>query len=216
MRTCWRLVAVASFFSSIASVAIADQPEIDMFALMAGKCSTLKVVERDFGCTSVAFSHSPGGRSAFTIPLNDPEDDTHIITFSGESGKRKQDNQYELAIDRMLLKSKDRPKIDGLPVPSVEPSTGTCKQIGNFAAQQVSSISCSATDANGKKYELQFESDGSPIQVKMIKAADPDMEAPRVNVLATHIEQVKCRQMADAAGVLPRDRTAFILKCMDE
>ena len=187
-----------------------------MFALMAGKCSTLKVVERDYACTSVAFSHSPGGRSGFTIPLNDPEDDTHIITFSGESGKRKQDSQYELAIDRMLLKSKDRPKIDGLPVPSVEPSTGTCKQIGNFAAQQVSSISCSATDANGRKYELQFESDGSPIQVKMIRAADPDMEAPRVNVLATHIEQIKCRQMADASGVLPRDRTAFILKCMDE
>lgn len=216
MRTCWRLVAVASFFSSIASIAVADQPEIDMFALMAGKCSTLKVVERDYACTSVAFSHSPGGRSGFTIPLNDPEDDTHIITFSGESGKRKQDSQYELAIDRMLLKSKDRPKIDGLPVPSVEPSTGTCKQIGNFAAQQVSSISCSATDANGRKYELQFESDGSPIQVKMIRAADPDMEAPRVNVLATHIEQIKCRQMADASGVLPRDRTAFILKCMDE
>lgn len=216
MRTCWRVVAVASFFSSIASVAVADQPEIDMFALMAGKCSTLKVVERDYACTSVAFSHSPGGRSGFTIPLNDPEDDTHIITFSGESGKRKQDSQYELAIDRMLLKSKDRPKIDGLPVPSVEPSTGTCKQIGNFAAQQVSSISCSATDANGRKYELQFESDGSPIQVKMIRAADPDMEAPRVNVLATHIEQIKCRQMADASGVLPRDRTAFILKCMDE
>jgi hypothetical protein len=116
----------------------------------------------------------------------------------------------------MLLKSKDRPKVDGLPIPAVEPSTGACKQIGNFAAQQVSSISCTATDGSGKKYELQFESDGSPIKVKMIKSADPDIEARNAAVLSEHIEQIKCRQMADAAGVLPRDRTAFILRCMDE
>jgi hypothetical protein len=216
MRICWRLVAVAFIVVSTASVAVADQPEIDIFALMAGKCSTLKVAERDFACTSIAFSHSPGGRSAFTIPLNDSEDDTHIITFSGENGKRKQDDLYELSIDRMLLKSKDRPKVDGLPIPSVEPSTGTCKQIGNFAAQQVSSVSCTATDGSGRKYELRFESDGSPIKVKMIRAADPDIEEHRASVLSEHIEQIKCRQMADAKGVLPRDRTAFILRCMDE
>ena len=216
MRVCWRLVAVASIFNSIASVALADQPEIDIFALMAGRCSTLKVVDRDFGCSSVAFSHSPGGRSAFTVPLNDSEDDTHIITFSGENGKRKQGNLYELSIDRMLLKSKDRPKVDGLPVADVEPSTGTCKQIGDLAAQQVSSVSCIATDGNGKKYELQFESDGSPIKVKMIRAADPDIEERNAAVLAEHIEQIKCRQKADVAGVLPRDRTAFIIRCMDE
>ena len=110
---------------------------------MTGKCSTLKVAERDFSCTTVAFSHSPGGRSGFTVPLNDPDDDAHIITFSGEKSKREQDNLYELAIDRMLLKSKDRPKVDGLPTPAVELSTGTCRQIGNFATQQVSS--CPAT-----------------------------------------------------------------------
>ena len=187
-----------------------------MFALMAGKCSTLKVAERDFACTTVAFSHSPGGRSGFTVPLNDSEDESHIITFSGENSKRKQDNLYELSIDRMLLKSKDRPKVDGLPMPSVELSTGTCKQIGNFAAQQVSSVSCSAADGNGRKYELQFESDGSPIKVKMIRAADPDVEEQRTKVLAAHIEQIKCRQMAVSQGILPRDRTAFILRCMEE
>jgi hypothetical protein len=30
------------------------------------------------------------------------------------------------------------------------------------------------------------------------------------------VEQLKCRQQADHEGVLPRDRTAFILKCMEE
>ncbi len=217
MRICGQVVAVAFVCFLIAPAALfADEPEIDMFASMAGKCSTLKVEERDFACTSVAFSHSPGGRSGFTVPLNDSDDDSHIITFSGENGRRQQDNLYELSIDRMLLKSKDRPRADGLPIPSVEPSTGTCKQIGNFATQQVSSVSCIATDEKGRKYELQFESDGSPIRVKMIRAADPDMEERRTQAIAAHIEQLKCRQMANVQGILPRDLTAFILRCMDE
>jgi hypothetical protein len=217
MRICWRVVAVAFISLLIASATLfADEPEIDMFASMAGKCSTLKVAERDFVCTSVAFSHSPGGRSGFTVPLNDPDDDTHIITFSGEKAKREQDNLYELSIDQMMLKSKDRPKVDGLPLPAVELSTGTCKQIGNFATQQVSSVSCIATDGKGRKYELQFESDGSPIRVMRIRAADPAEEERRAQVLAKHIEQLKCRQMANVQGVLPRDLTAFILRCMEE
>ena len=61
------------------------EPEIDMFASMTGKCSTLKVAERDFSCTTVAFSHSPGGRSGFTVPLNDPDDDSsHHHVFRRE------------------------------------------------------------------------------------------------------------------------------------
>jgi hypothetical protein len=222
MRTCWRLTTVAFMSFSMTSVAVfADEnerhgPEIDMFVSMSGKCSTLKVAERDFSCSTVAFSHSPGGRSGFTVPLNDPEDDSHIITFSGEKSKREQDNLYELSIDRMMLKSKDRPKVDGLPMPSVELSTGMCKQIGNFATQQVSSVSCNAADGNGRKYEFQFESDGSPIKVRMIRVADTVVEEQRSKVLAAHMEQLKCRQQAVSQGILPRDRTAFILRCMEE
>lgn len=217
MRICWRAVVIAFISLSISSIAlVADEIELDMFASMTGKCSMLKVADRDFACSTVAFSHSPGGRSGFTVPLNDTDDDSHIITFSGEVGKRTQDNLYELSIDRMLLKSKDRPKVDGLPMPSVELSTGSCKQVGNFAMQHVSSVSCNATDEKGRKYELQFESDGSPIKVKMIRIADPDVEEQRARALAAHIEQLKCRQMAEVQGVLPRDRAEFILRCMEE
>ena len=222
MHACWRVVVVAFTFVSMTPVAVlADEnerhePEIDMFASMSGKCSALRVAERDFSCTTVAFSHSPGGRSGFTVPLNDPDDDSHIITFSGEKSKREQENLYELSVDRMLLKSKDRPKVDGLPVPSVELSTGTCKQIGNFATQQVSSVSCNAADENGRKYEFQFESDGSPIKVRMIRVADTATEDQRTKALAAHMEQLKCRQQAVVQGILPRDRTAFILKCMED
>jgi len=199
----------------VADEAERHEPDIDMFASMAGKCPVVKVADRDFVCTSVAFFHSPGGRSSFTVPLNDPDDDSHIVTFSGDKAKRDQD-VYELTVDRMLLKSKDRPKLDGLPVPSVVLASGACKQIGNFATQRVSSVVCTATDANGVKYEFQFDSDGSPIRVMMVRAADPEADERRAKALAAHIEQIKCRQKADTEGVLPRDRTDFILKCMDE
>ena len=222
MRIHGRVAAFALMLFSIPSDALlADaverlEPEIDMFASMSGKCSTLKVAESDFTCTTVAFSHSPGGRSGFTVPLNDPNDESHIITFSGDKAKREQDNRYELTIDRILLKSRDRPKVDGLPTPAVEPSTGLCRQIGNFAAQQVSSVACSAVDANGRKYEFQFESDGTPIKVRMIRVAETAVEERRVKAVAAHIEQLKCRQKAVVQGILPRDRTAFILQCMEE
>ena len=81
-------IAVAFIFLSLAASGAysTDEPErhapdIDMFASMAGKCTSVKVADRDFVCASVAFFHSPGGRSSFTIPLNDPDDDSHIITF---------------------------------------------------------------------------------------------------------------------------------------
>jgi hypothetical protein len=222
MRISGRVAAFALMLFSLPSDALlADaierhEPELDMFASMTGKCSTLKVAESDFSCTTVAFSHSPGGRSGFTVPLNDPDDESYIITFSGEKAKREQNDKYELSIDRMLVKSKDRPKVDGLPSPAVEPSTGLCRQIGNLAAQQVSSIACSAIDAQGRKYEFQFESDGSPIKVRMIRVADTVAEEGRVKAVAAHIEQLKCRQKAVVQGILPRDRTAFILQCMEE
>jgi hypothetical protein len=150
-----------------------QDPDTDLFALMSGKCSTLRIAGREFRCRSVAFFHSVRGRADFTIALDDPADDSHVISFSGEKGQRALDNLYELPIDRMLLNSKDRPRVDGLPVPFIELSAGICKQLGNFAARQISSISCSAVDKNGKKYELHFESDGLPITVRRVRQSEP-------------------------------------------
>jgi hypothetical protein len=79
-----------------------EEPDTDILALMSGKCSTLKVAGRDFACRAVAFFHGEQGRANFTIALDDPTDDTHIITFSGQNSRREQDNLYELQIDRML------------------------------------------------------------------------------------------------------------------
>jgi hypothetical protein len=143
-------------------------PDTIVFALMSGKCSILKVAGRDFTCRAVAFFQTDEGRANFTIALDDPADKSHIVTFSGDHGIRTQDNLYELPIDQMQLKSKDRPKVDGLPVPLIEVSTGNCRLVGSLSTQQVSSISCSAVD-NGKKYQLQFDSDGSPMTLRRIR-----------------------------------------------
>ena len=146
-----------------------QEPDTIVFAMMSGKCSTLKVAGRDFTCRAVAFFQTEEGRANFTVALDDPNDDSHIITFSGDNGRRPEANLYELPIDRMLLKSKDRPKADGLPVPSIESTAGLCTQVGNFVTLEVSSVSCTATDKNGKKYELQYQSDGAPMSVRRIK-----------------------------------------------
>jgi hypothetical protein len=162
-----------NFAEEVANDLSPQQPDTDLFALMSGRCSTLRVAGRDFACRTVAYAHSTHGRAYFTIALDDPADHNHIISFSGENGRRNTENFYELPVDRMLLNSKHRPKVDGLPVPFVELSAGVCTQLGNFAAGQVSSIACSATDKNGKQYELRFESDGSPITVRRVRSGPP-------------------------------------------
>src|ERR1700676_5529011 len=237
MRLCWQVLAIAIFFLATPSVAgpfyrmpdgldaltrplipVANdtkraEPDIDMFAFMSGKCSTLKVAGRDFACRAVAYFHSQQGRANLTIALDDPSDNSHIISFSGETARRELDNNlYELPIDQMLLNSRDRPKVDGLPVPSTELSTGTCKQVGSLATRLISSIACSATDKNGKNYELLFESDGSPITLRRIRQLPVTSE----NRSPRRIEQRECRHKADIARILPRDWTAYILRCLGE
>jgi hypothetical protein len=146
-----------------------EAPDTVIFAMMPGKCSGFKVAGREFACRAVAFFQTEEGRAHFTVALDDPNDDSHTITFSGDNGRRPEANLYELPIDRMLLKSKHRPKAYGLPIPFVESTAGLCRQVGNFVTLEVSTISCTATDRNGKTYELQYKSAGALMEVRRIK-----------------------------------------------
>ncbi|MBR0869330.1 hypothetical protein JQ633_03095 [Bradyrhizobium tropiciagri] len=186
--------------------------DVDMYALMSGTCRNVNVAGRSFTCKAVAYFHTQRGRSEFTVVLDDPADNSHIISFSGESVGKTQDNLFELAVDRMLLKSKDRPRVDGLPSPQVEMSTGSCRQIGSFVTRQVSSVSCAATDQNGRKYELSFESDGSPMTLRKLRQATLPTDRQR----ARQIAQLECRLKARAAQILPRDTPAFVIRCLGE
>ncbi|MCA6122155.1 hypothetical protein J6500_09675 [Bradyrhizobium sp. WSM 1704] len=186
--------------------------DVDMYALMSGTCRNVNVAGRNYTCKAVAYFHTQRGRSEFTVVLDDPADNSHIISFSGESVGKTQDNLFELAVDRMLLKSKDRPRVDGLPSPQVEMSTGSCRQVGSFVTRQVSSISCNATDQNGRKYELNFESDGSPMTLRKLRQAALPTDRQR----ARQIAQLECRLKARAAQILPRDTAAFVIRCLGE
>jgi hypothetical protein len=223
MRPCWLAFAVAILLLAppviaepagpvlaVANDPKPQEPDTDIFALMSGRCSMLKIAGRDFTCRTIGFFHNEEGRTNFTIALDDPTDNSHVISFSGENGRRSEDNLLDLPVDRMLLSSKDRPKADGLPVPSAEPATGTCRQVGNFALLQVSSITCSATDRGGRKYELRFESDGSPIILRRVRQYSLAAKKPR----ARQSEQIECRYRAAIARVPPRDRTDYILQCL--
>ena len=197
---------------AVSDVARPEEPDIDLFALMSGKCSTVKIAGRDFACRAVAYFHSQQGRANFTIALDDPDDASHVVSFSGESGRRDEDNLYELSVDQMQFYSRDTPKVEGLPVPLVERSVGTCRQVGSFSTRQVSTVACTATDKGGRKYELRFESDGSPMTIRKIKQAPLRTEA----LSARQIEQRECRTKAVDAMVLRRDLTDFLLRCLDE
>jgi hypothetical protein len=114
------------------------------------------------------------------VALDDPNDSTHVISFSGDNGRRPEGNLYELTIDLMLLKTKGSPKVGGLPVALIEMAAGICKQIGSFATKQVSSVSCTAVDINSKKYEFEYESDGTPTTVLRI-SKKPDVGSPKIS-----------------------------------
>ena len=92
---------VKSEESSEATAEIVDgaKPQtanIDLLALMAGKCSTLNIAGRDFSCRTVAYVHDVQGRVNFTIAVDDFTDKNHIISFSGENGERTTENLYDL------------------------------------------------------------------------------------------------------------------------
>ncbi|MFB9264986.1 hypothetical protein ACFFWD_17785 [Bradyrhizobium erythrophlei] len=206
-----RLLAVAV---TCLPAAAAAEPvyDVDMYALMSGTCRNVNIAGRSFSCKAVAYFHNQRGRSEFTVVLDDPADTSHIVSFSGESVEKTQDNVFELSVDRMLLKSRDRPRVDGLPVPLVEMSTGSCRQIGSFVTRQVSSISCAATDRNGKRYELSFESDGSPMTMRKLRQSSLPSERKKARMIA----QLECRLRARAAQILPRDTPAYVIRCLGE
>jgi len=84
-------------------------------ALMAGKCSTVKIAGRDFTCKLVSYFHTKQGRGNFTVILDDPTDDGNVISFSGENGRKVNDDLYELPIDRLLLNSKTDQRLAAYP-----------------------------------------------------------------------------------------------------
>jgi hypothetical protein len=210
MRFCWQAFAVAIvvFANPLAAEPVYD---INMYALMPGKCGTLRIAEIDYRCKIVAYFHSERGRADYTIVLDDPADESHIISFSGENARRDEE-RYELSIDRMLTKIQTRTEGRWPTRSAIEISEGTCTQIGSFTKKQISSVACIATTNDGKEYELQFESDGLPIEVRKLRQAPLPTEKRRTHEIA----QLECRLKAELEKVMRRDRAAYIIRCLEE
>jgi hypothetical protein len=186
--------------------------DIDLIVTMSGRCTTLKIAGRDLPCRAVKYFHSRAGRAYFTIAIDDPTDNGHIVSFSGENARREGESFYELTIDQMLLNSSERPKVDGLRVPLVAPSSGSCRQTGTLATGRISRISCVAADQSGRKYELQFDSDNQPVKMQRISQTT----LPSENRRARLKELNECRRKAVTANVLPRDAASYIIQCLEE
>ena len=71
MRLCRLIFAFALIFPAAASAA-GPVYDIDMYALMTGKCTKLRVAGNDFDCKAVAYFHSQQGRADFTVVLDYP------------------------------------------------------------------------------------------------------------------------------------------------
>jgi TonB family protein len=140
--------------------------DVEVTAYLPGRCRTMTIAGPNLACKYVVYTRTKPGRAYFTVVLDDPNDPRHVLTFSGTEGRKPGYDQYELSIDRILHYSKAQPPIDGVPSPVVEPSSGICKQVGDFSARKLASLSCSTANPAGRSFTLEFVSDGTPIKVK--------------------------------------------------
>lgn len=186
--------------------------DIDLVVGLSGKCTIFRAAGRNLPCRAVKYFHGESGRGYFTIAVDDPADRGRIVSFSGDKSRRDNNDFYELTIDRVLLNSRERPLVGGVRVPRVEPSSGTCKQTGDIDSKQIKSVSCVATDGEGRAYELQFEADGQPATVQKITREPLESVRRRARLRALK----SCRVKAAEAQILPRDKTAYIIQCLEQ
>jgi hypothetical protein len=185
--------------------------DIDLIVAFSGKCTAFRVAGRTLPCRAVKYFHGESGRAYFTVAVDDPADKGNIVSFSGDKARRDRNDYYELTVDQVLLNSRERPLAGGVRVPRVEPSGGVCKQTGDIDSRQIKSVSCVATDRDGKTYELQFETDGQPATAQKITREPLESVRRRARLRALKT----CRIKAAEAQILPRDKAAYIIQCLE-
>jgi hypothetical protein len=186
--------------------------DIDLVVGLSGRCTVFRAAGQNLPCRAVKYFHGESGRAYFTVAVDDPADKGRIVSFSGDKARRDRNDFYELGIDQVLLNSRERPQVDGIRVPRLEPSSGMCRQTGDIESKQIKSVSCVATDREGRTYELQFEADGQPATVQKI-TREPLESVRRRARLKT---MKSCRIKATEAQILPRDKTAYLIQCLEQ
>ncbi len=208
------ILCLAAFLSAArAAAATGDEVyDIDMIVTLSGKCTVFRAAGQNLPCRAVKYFHGESGRAYFTIAVDDPADKNRIVSFSGDKARRDKNDFYELTIDQVLLVSRDRPLVGGVRVPRVEPSTGLCMQLGDIESKLIKSVSCTATDMAGRTYELQFQTDGQPSTMQKITREPLESVRRRARLKALKA----CRIKAADAQILPRDKAAYIIQCLEQ
>ena len=186
--------------------------DIYLIVAFSGKCTVFRAAGQNLPCRAVKYFHGESGRAFFTVAVDDPADKGRIVSFSGDKARRERNDFYELTVDQVLLNSKERPLAGGVRVPRVEPSSGSCRQIGDIDSKQIKSVACAATDRTGRTYELQFEADGEPATVQKITREPLESVRRRARLRALKT----CRIKAAEAQILPRDAAAYIINCLEQ
>jgi hypothetical protein len=207
------LCLAALLSAALAAAATGDEVyDIDMIVTLSGKCTAFRAAGQNLPCRAVKYFHGESGRAYYTIAVDDPTDKSRVVSFSGDKARRDKSDFYELTIDQVMLVSRDRPLVGGVRVPRVEPSTGLCKQLGDIESKAIKSVSCTATDSGGRTYELQFETDGQPAMMQRITREPLESVRRRARLKALKA----CRIQAADAQILPRDKTAYIIQCLQQ
>jgi len=186
--------------------------DIDLIVAFSGRCTVFRAAGENLPCRAVKYFHGESGRAFFTVAVDDPADKGNIVSFSGDKARRERNDFYELTVDQVLLNSKARPLAGGVRVPRVEPSSGSCKQLGDIDSKQIKSVSCVATGQAGQTYELQFQADGQPAMVQRITREPLESVRRRARLRALKA----CRIKSAEAKILPRDATAYIIQCLEQ
>jgi len=159
---------------------------------------------RDFGCKGGGLFFLPARPRAFTIVRDDPRDASHIVSFSGEKGSREQDKYLGTASRPHAAQFQGPAKVDGLPVPLVNPRPDLPPAC-IIATRQISSISAMRPP---KTAEIR-----TAIRVRrragdLRRIRQSSLEEERAR--AKKAEQLECRRKAAVARVL-RATDAYVI-----
>ena len=132
----------------------ADDIELDLIAVLQGRCATMTVAGKDAACATrggVLVTRLKNNRTLVMVGM---QDGRSALTFVGDGAPGGADPLTDLKITRVYVGSDpNAPHID---------AAGACRLSPGPDGRATPVLACSATDSAGARYSLDFESAGAP------------------------------------------------------
>jgi hypothetical protein len=147
---------------SFSGAALAQQPSIDAVVSAGGTCNRLVVANEAERCvigvdkrnSGLILMHLTNDVSAFTFGNTTGQ----VFAFVGEEGRELSPEYYVLRLSRFRTES----ALGG----TVVNVTGTCVVRMTPGGTIWKNVDCHAMDSNNMRYELDFVSDGEPVNLQ--------------------------------------------------